>query len=174
MHPIHDTDLLLILALAVAAKRKPATLDDSLLAIAMLQEAGLPSEPKLLDSFARLSSHGLLVAQGEGYTLTAAAQSILASLPRKGDTEERSFRLKEKLAAAELAATHCAVKPDAAALSAAVAAWQAAQPPLTKSEKAAQRNEGKQAPSKSGPHRFGARPKAAGPRSAGPRLRSKY
>ena len=133
MHPIHDTDVLLLLAVTLASKRKPATLDELVVALAMVQPR-LYSEAKLQDAFARLSGHGLLLQVEGAYTLSADAQKLIASVPQKGEVKERIFRLKEKLAGYESTGSHPIAQPGAEELSAAIAAWKATLPPPTKSE----------------------------------------
>lgn len=101
MHPIHDTDVVLLLATALAAKRRPAELVE-LVAAADILSGAIPPEAKLADAFLRLSVCGLICADGEAYTLTAAAQKIMSgSGRRKADTAERIVNIKEKLAAFE-------------------------------------------------------------------------
>lgn len=140
MHPIHDADVLLLLAITIASKRKPAMLDEVVVALGMIQPR-LPGETKILDAFGRLSSHGLILARDEGFTLSNDAEKTMASLPKKGDTAERVHNLKEKLSAYAASATHVAVQPSAADLDAAIIAWRASLPPPTKTEVHEQRKE---------------------------------
>ncbi|MBS1208546.1 MAG: hypothetical protein H6R19_944 [Proteobacteria bacterium] len=140
MQQIHDADVLLLQAITLAAKRKPAAINEVVVAVAMLQPH-LPSETKLREAFARLSSHGLIVAQDEGYTLSAEAERLLAGTSKKGDANERAYRIKEKLAEFDVGTAHPVVQPDDADLSAAILAWRASLPPLTKTEKFEARKE---------------------------------
>lgn len=96
MHPIHDVDVILLLAMALASKRRPAELVEIIAAIDMMQGA-IPAELKLADAFARLASHGLISAVAACFTLTPAAQTIMAGQRKKADTAERIFVIKEKL-----------------------------------------------------------------------------
>jgi hypothetical protein len=98
MHPIHDADVLLLLATTLAAKRKPAQLSEIIAAMDLLNGA-LPAEPKLVESFARLAEHGLMLEIDGNFTLTAAAQKLMATQPKRADMAEHTFSLKEKLAA---------------------------------------------------------------------------
>ena len=70
MHPIHDHDPLLFLAVALAAKRRPAELVDVVAAIDLLQIA-IPGEQRFIDSFARLAEAGLLLGRDDGLALSA-------------------------------------------------------------------------------------------------------
>lgn len=140
MHPIHDADLLLLLAITLASKRRPAAVDDIAIALGTLQPR-LPAEAKLLDAFERLTRHGLVLGGADGYALSDEGQALMRQVPAKGETAERAARLKAALATWEAGTAQAGVKPDAAVLSAAVAAWRASLPPPTKSEKVAQQRE---------------------------------
>ncbi|GAB2182248.1 hypothetical protein DLREEDagrD3_24710 [Denitratisoma sp. agr-D3] len=98
MHPTHDVDVVILMATTLCSKRRPARLDEIVAAADMIQ-GFIPYESKLHGAFIRLSTHGLICAAGDGYTLTPAAQTLLASLPRKGSTEEHIALLKEKVVA---------------------------------------------------------------------------
>lgn len=98
MHPTHDVDVVILMATTLCSKRRPAQLDEIVAAADMIQ-GFIPYESKLHDAFVRLSSHGLICAVEEGYTLTPAAQTMMASQPRKGSNEERIAILKEKVVA---------------------------------------------------------------------------
>ncbi|MFT3734269.1 MAG: hypothetical protein QM776_04480 [Rhodocyclaceae bacterium] len=140
MHPIHDADALLLLALALASKRKPAAVDEIAIALGTLQPR-LPAEAKLLDAFARLSNHGLVIGADNAFALSETAQALMKGVKAKGEIAERLQSLKDRLAGNQLTATHPVSKPDAAALSAAIAAWRATLPPPTKAEKVAEQRE---------------------------------
>lgn len=96
MHPIHDVDVILLLAMALASKRRPAELVEIVSAVDMMQGA-IPAELKLADAFSRLASHGLVSEVAGCFTLTPAAQAIMAGQSKKADTAERIFVIKEKL-----------------------------------------------------------------------------
>lgn len=100
MHPIHDVDVLLLLALALSSKRRPAELVEIVAAADVIQGV-IPSELRLVDAFSRLAAHGLICEQDGGFTLTPEAQKIMAGSSRKADTEKRIASIKEKLAAYE-------------------------------------------------------------------------
>lgn len=162
MTPIHDTDVQLLLAVALASKRKPATLEEVIFALA-LHDKRLPAKVKLHDAFTRLSANGLLRDADGGYTLSEAAQGVLALGRKTYEHDERVFRVKERLAAFEVpAGKHAVIQLAADTLGAAMAAWEATLPPLTKTEKAALKRE------QSGQVR---RPAAGRPAAAKPRPR---
>lgn len=98
MHPIHDTDPLLLLAVSLAAKRRPAALEEVVAAIDLMQEK-IPGESKFIDTIARLAVAGLLHAPEGGLALTAAGESLIAPLPRKAEAGEQLLVLKQALAA---------------------------------------------------------------------------
>lgn len=102
MHPIREIDALLLLALAVASKRRPAELVEIVAATDML-DGEIPTSFKLSDTFFRLSKHGLIADIEGGFTLTPAAETMLAGLPRKAETEQRVEYINELLAAHQIA-----------------------------------------------------------------------
>ena len=64
MHPVHDHDPLLLLATALASKRRPAEPVEVVAAIELMQVA-IPPEGKLLEAIARLGAVGFcLIRQG--------------------------------------------------------------------------------------------------------------
>lgn len=138
MHPIHDADVLVLLALAVASKRKSANLNELVLGLAMVQ-AQLPSVTRLMAAFTRLSSHGLITGDAEGYRLSETAQKLMLGVSRKKESAEQIFSLREKLKAFTPDTSEAAFQPEEQQLTAAIAAWQASLPPLTKSDKFALR-----------------------------------
>lgn len=95
---IHDVDALLLLATALAAKRRPAELAEVIAAIDLIQ-GNIPVEEKLSEAFARLGDAGLL-AESEGRVApTAAAEKLAEMLPPKGEHAQRLFELKSLLGA---------------------------------------------------------------------------
>ena len=98
MHLVHDIDVILLMALALAAKRRPADLGE-IIAAADLLDGAIPSEAKLGDAFGRLSVAGLVADVGGAFTLTPDAQKIMSGQSRKADSRERAFIIKEKLGA---------------------------------------------------------------------------
>ena len=78
MQPIHDTDVLLLLSLAFSSKRRPAELIE-IVAAAEIVQGVIPANVRLIESFSRLSQCGLICAQGDGFTLTAEAQKVMAN-----------------------------------------------------------------------------------------------
>lgn len=105
MYPVHDVDAILLLALSLASKRRPAELVE-IIAAADLAHGAIPSEAKLSDAFARLSAYGLIVEVDGGYTLALDAQQMIASQRKNDDTAKKMFRLKEHLADYHLKGEH--------------------------------------------------------------------
>lgn len=124
MHPIHDVDTLLLLAVTIAAKRRPAELADIIAAIDLSQDS-IPSATKLTQAFARLADHGLLSAVDDGFTLTPAALDVVARLPKKADADERLFIIRERLGAYQSAPPQTTITLTEAQLDAAIAAYRA-------------------------------------------------
>lgn len=97
MPPVHDIDAVILLATALAAKRRPAALTDIVAGASLLQ--GFVIYPdKLGDALARLSQQELISADAEGFSLTSAARQIIAGLPGKGDKDEHLAIIHRELA----------------------------------------------------------------------------
>lgn len=96
MHPINDVDALLLLATALASKRRPADLVEIISASELILRE-IPHPPKLVDAFHRLSTHGLIAPGEGGFMLSEAAQDIVSGEPKKIEAEERIFLIKDKL-----------------------------------------------------------------------------
>lgn len=125
MYTIHDVDAPLLLALMLAAKRRPAELVEIMAATDLLQGA-IPSVLKLSEAFARLGACGLISEVEGRFTLTADAQQIVADQPKKAETAERIFGIKEKLAAYKPQGEHEPVDVTPEQLNAAILAHRAA------------------------------------------------
>jgi hypothetical protein len=108
MTPIHDVDALLLLATALSAKRRPAALVEIMAAIDLLQ-GNIPAEAKLSEALARLAVNGLLVELDSGIALTPVAQKIVEGLPRKADTAERLFIIRDRLSDYRVSGEHDAI-----------------------------------------------------------------
>lgn len=126
MHPIHDFDALLILATALASKRRPAELVE-IMAAADLIQPPIPTEAKLVEAFERLARHGLICAEGEGFALTADAQLIVGVYSKKADSAERLYTIKEKLSAYNATVGHAPVLLTVEQLTAAILAHRQAE-----------------------------------------------
>lgn len=126
MHPVHDLDPLLLLAIALASKRKPGDLVEIVAALNLVQgaEGKFPPEVKLVEAMQRLSVHGLIEATGDAYALSAAAQKIVAGVPRKGEAGQRAFHVRDQLALYTAKERHAPVAVDEAQLAAAIVAHQ--------------------------------------------------
>lgn len=138
MQPVFDADALLLLALVPASKRRPAPLAEVVIALASVRPE-LPGAVRLRDAFAHLSAHGLMSEQDGGYTLTDAAQQLLARLPQKGDLGERLFHLKQALIDHSAAGDLPAITLTTAEAADALKAYMASLPPPTKTERFAKR-----------------------------------
>lgn len=98
MPPIHDVDTLLLLATALAAKRRPAEPAEIMAAVDLIQ-GNIPLEEKLVEAFARLGAGGLLAETDGRVALTAVAEQLIEKLPAKGEHAQRLFELKGLLGA---------------------------------------------------------------------------
>ena len=125
MYPVHDVDAILLLALGLAAKRKPAELVE-IVAAADLVNGAIPPEMKLSDAFSRLSAYGLIREQDGGYILSEDAQQMMASLRKKAETPERIYDLKESLADYHLQGQHQMLQVDPDQLLVAIQAYKKA------------------------------------------------
>lgn len=96
MYPINDIDAQLLLATLIASKRRPAELVEIVAAAELL---GCPVNLARLwvDSVRRFATHDLMVAVDGRYALTPAAQALGEKLPKKADTAERVFLVRERL-----------------------------------------------------------------------------
>lgn len=125
MHPVHDIDAVLLLAVALSSKRRPAELIE-LVAAAELVAGELPDEAKLIDSLARLSTHGVLVEREGGFVLSAEAQQALVGEPKKAEAGARIFWVRDQLSMLRTKAEHPAVAVSAEQVAEAVKVHQAA------------------------------------------------
>lgn len=121
MHSIHDIDVLVLLALALASKRRPAELVEIVAAAEVIQGV-TPANIRLIESFARLATNGLICAQDGGFTLTAEAQKLMDSTSRTSNTSRRIASIKEKLASYEAKQAHAPILLSAKDLSTAILA----------------------------------------------------
>jgi hypothetical protein len=98
MHPVHDVDALLLLATALAAKRRPAELAEIMAATDLLR-GSIPLDVDLAAGFHRLSTQGLISGEANSLRLTPAALKLMDCLPRrKVETDERLLAIREQLA----------------------------------------------------------------------------
>jgi hypothetical protein len=125
MHPIHDIDALLLLATAMSSKRRPAEIVEIVAALDLLQN-NIPAEPKLVEAVARLAVHGLLLEADGGLALTPAAQAIIEQQPKKAETAERLFGIKDCLSMHNAKGEFAAVVLTEEAFRAAIVAHRAA------------------------------------------------
>jgi len=121
MYPIHDTDAQLLLATFTASKRRPAALAE-IVAAAEFMGCPVTAPRAWASAFEQLSTHGLLVAAGDGYALAPAAQEMASGLPKKAESDERVFLVRERLSAYKAPAASAAVVVSEAQFEAALAA----------------------------------------------------
>lgn len=98
MHPVHDVDALLLLAIALASKRRPAEPVDIVAAIDVLR-GEVPDATELSEAFFRLAAHGLIVEMEGCFALTPDAQKLIAALPRKAASAEQMAAVRSRLSA---------------------------------------------------------------------------
>ncbi len=126
MHPVNDVDALLLLAVTLSAKRRPAELAEIMAAVELIRSP-IPAELDLDRAFQRLSGHGLIATRDGGFVLTAEGQELMSGQSAKGDGSERIRRLKEALTASVGKEEHSAIAPGQKALCTAILAHRAAQ-----------------------------------------------
>lgn len=124
MRLLPDVDVVILMATALSAKRRPALLAE-IVAAADLLQGFIPYPEKLGDALKRLSSAGLIGAVEDGFALTPAAEKIVATLPKKAETEERLAALRGRLAEYAPKAECAPVATSAEQLAAAVKAHEA-------------------------------------------------
>ena len=125
MFPVYDVDALLLLAISLASKRRPAELTEIIAAGDLIQGA-VCSELELTEAFQRLSSCGLICEVEGGYALTSDAQEIMKGQPKKADAHERVFGIKGNLTAYNPKGEHPVVRVTVEQLAAAVLLHQTA------------------------------------------------
>ncbi|MDD5249365.1 MAG: hypothetical protein PHY45_10290 [Rhodocyclaceae bacterium] len=121
MPPLPEIDVVVLMAAALAAKRRPAELVE-IVAAADLIQGFVPFPEKLGEAFRRLSASGLIAAAGNGFTLTPAGQEMLAGQRRNADTAERIVAVSANLAGYAPAGEHAAIVLSAEQLAAAILA----------------------------------------------------
>lgn len=124
MRPTPDVDVVILIATALAAKRRPAELVE-IVAAADLLLGFVPYADKLGDALARLSARGLISASEAGFTLTPAAEAIIADQPKKADNEQRIAAVTEQLAGYAGKGEHTAIVLSREQLNAALQAHKA-------------------------------------------------
>ena len=125
MPPIIDIDVLILMATALAAKRRPAELVE-IVAAADLIQGFVPYAEKLGEAVERLSAKGLIDSVEGGFTLTPPAEEMMAGQPRKADTEARIAAVGAKLARYTPKGEYAPIVVGAEQLGAAVRAHKAA------------------------------------------------
>ncbi|MDO8990032.1 MAG: hypothetical protein Q7U91_10410 [Sideroxyarcus sp.] len=127
MYPVYDVDAALLLSLTVAAKRRPAALDEIITALAMVQHGEIPAKSILVEAFAHMGDCGLIVEAEGGYTLSAAAQAMMTGQRAKDDSATRLVRLKQQLSIFDPKDKHPGIQVTQEQLLAAIQSYRAAQ-----------------------------------------------
>jgi len=125
MRLLSDVDAVILMATALSAKRRPASLAE-IVAAADLLQGFVPYPDKLGDSLRRLSMAGLACTAADGYALTPVAEKIMAALPKKAETADRLATLRDSLADFAPTAEATAIVLDTEQLTTAVKAHEAA------------------------------------------------
>jgi hypothetical protein len=127
MYPVYDDDAVLLLSLTVAAKRRPAALDEIITALAMARHGEIPAKSKLVDAFARMGVCGLIVEVEGGYTLSAEGQAMMTGQRAKDDSATRLARLKQQLSDFTPKVKHPSIRVTQEQLLAAIHSYKVAQ-----------------------------------------------
>ncbi len=125
MRLLPDIDAVILMATALSAKRRAATLAE-IVAAADLLQGFVPYPDKLGDALRRLSTVGLVHAVSDGYAPTPTGEKIVAALPKRAETAERLENLRDALANHKPAGESAAILLDVEQLAAAIKAHQAA------------------------------------------------
>lgn len=99
MHPIHAVDVLLLMAMSLASKRRPAELSE-IMAAADLVSGSIPLDVDLAGAFLRLSTYGLIGEEAGRFTLTPDALELMAGVrhKKKAEMPERLYAIEQELA----------------------------------------------------------------------------
>lgn len=124
MYPVHDVDAILLLAVSLAAKRRPAELTEIIAANDLILGA-VSAEAELVEAFCQLSLQGLISQIGEGYAPTSEALHLLSGGRKKADNEERLNDLKTALSAYVTRGEHLSILVTVEQLGAAIREHQA-------------------------------------------------
>jgi hypothetical protein len=119
MRQLPDVDVVILMATALSAKRRPATLTE-IVAAADLIQGCIPYPEKLGDAMRWLSTAGLITPVEGGFALTPAGEKIIAKLPKKADPEARLAIVQENLAAFAPSTASTAIALSAEQLAAAI------------------------------------------------------
>lgn len=98
MRPVHDIDVVILMATTLASKRRPAELIE-IVAAADLIQGFIPFVEKLGEAILRLSTYGLISETETGFTLTPVALAIMGKQPKKSVNEDLIISIKLDLAA---------------------------------------------------------------------------
>jgi hypothetical protein len=126
MHPIHDVDVLLLMATALASKRRPAELAE-IMAAADLLHGSIPLDVDMAAAFLRLSTQNLIGEAAGGFTLMPQALEVMAGVRfrKKAETPERLLAIRQELAGYTPKADGVAIRLPTEQVSAAIQAHRA-------------------------------------------------
>lgn len=126
MHPIHDVDVLLLMATALAAKRRPAELAE-IIAATDLIHGSIPLDADMAAAFHRLSTAGLIGEDAGRFRLTPDALALMGEVrqKRKAEAEERLLAIRQELLGYAPKSEGAAIELATAQISAAIQAHRA-------------------------------------------------
>jgi hypothetical protein len=96
MRPSHDIDAVVLMAITLSSKRRPAELVEIVAATDLIQ-GSIPFVEKFGDSLQRLSALGLICATESRFTLTPSGHKIMEKRPRRTAAEEVIILIKSDL-----------------------------------------------------------------------------
>ena len=104
-----DFDAPLLLALSLAAKRRPANLVEVVAAFDLVH-SNIPLPAQFIDAFHRLSQFGLVVTQDGGYTLSPYALNIVSGHKKNATHETRILAIQQNLAECRMKKDHVLIQ----------------------------------------------------------------
>ena len=109
MRPDHDFDATFLLALSLAAKRRPAELVEIVAAFDLVS-GEIPIATRFAEAFYRLSQFGLVIEQDGGYTLSPYAMNIVSGHKKNATHEARILAIKQSLNECRLKKDHVLIE----------------------------------------------------------------
>ncbi len=109
MRSDHDFDAPFLLALSLAAKRRPATLLEIVSAFDLVS-GDIPVAARFAEAFYRCSQFGLVIAQDGGYTLSPYALNIVSGHKKNATYASRILAIKQSLAECRLKKDHVLIE----------------------------------------------------------------
>jgi hypothetical protein len=109
MRPDHDFDAVFLLAMTLAAKRRPADLLGIVAAFDLVR-GEIPLAARFTEAFYRLSQFGLLCEQDGGYALMPYALNIVSGHKKSATNEARILAIKQSLAECRVKKEHTLIQ----------------------------------------------------------------